>query len=126
MRMVSKGGGFRPATLRKWPVDQLARDIVRRRLETLQDEIGYLQLLYVELEPEIQIAFCDAAGVTHENGSIPEDLPLPLASEELVRSAAAALVSRFGERGRHYLHTIATYNPDAWPGLAEWMVSESA
>ncbi len=121
MRMVAKGGGFRPETLRKWSVDQLARDIVRRRLETLQDEIGYLQLLYVELEPELQIAFCDAAGVTHDNGSIPDDLPLPLADEDQVRSAAATLVSSFGDRGRHYLETIATYNPEAWPGLATWL-----
>lgn len=121
MQMVKKGGGFRPATLRKWPVSQLAREIVRRRMETLQDEIGYLQMLYVELEPEIQCAFCDAAGVAHENGEIPEELPLPLSSEELVGAAAQAVIDRFGERGRHYLTTISVYNPDAWPGLGEWL-----
>lgn len=126
MRMVAKGGGFRPETLRKWSTEQLARDIVRRRLETLQDEIGYLQLLYVELQPDIQIAFCDAAGVAHENGSIPEELPMPLASEELVRSAAASLVSSFGEQGRHYLVTVATYNTEAWPGLGEWLAANPA
>ncbi|HET9066955.1 MAG TPA: hypothetical protein VFN22_14140 [Gemmatimonadales bacterium] len=126
MRMVAKGGGFRPETLRKWKPEQLARDIIRRKLETLQDEIGYLQLLYVELQPEIQIAFCDAAGVAHENGSIPEALPMPLASAERVRAAADSLVSSFGERGRHYLVTIATYNAEAWPGLAEWLESNPA
>jgi hypothetical protein len=42
MRIVAKGGGFRPETQRKLKPEQLARDIVRRKLETLQDEIGYL------------------------------------------------------------------------------------
>lgn len=126
MRMVAKGGGFRPETLRKWKPEQLARDIIRRRLETLQDEIGYLQQLYVELQPEIQIAFCDAAGVAHKDGSIPEDLPLPLASEELVRAAADATVAAFGAKGHHYIVTIATYNPEAWPGLDRWLSEHPA
>lgn len=126
MRIVQKGGGFRPETLRKWPVAQLAREVVRRKLETLQDEIGYLQMLYVEQQPDLQIAFCDAAGVAHENGSIPEELEMPLASEAAVRTAADALVAAHGDRGRHYLVTIATYNPEAWPGLAEWLEANPA
>jgi len=121
LRIVQKGGGFRPETLRKWPVAQLAREILRRKLETLQDEIGYLQTLYVEQQPELQIAFCDAAGVRHENGSIPEELEMPLADTAAVARAAGALVAAHGAAGRHYLLTIATYNPEAWPGLAEWL-----
>ena len=125
LRLVEKGGGFRPATVRKWPVEQLAREIVRRNLETLQDEIGYLQLLYVELEPACQVDFLEAAGVPHENGVIAEDAEPPLADAAAVARAAEQIAERHGERGRHYLLTIATYNPEAWPGLAEWLVARS-
>src|SRR5690606_39331321 len=71
--MVQRGGGFRPTTLSKWPAAQLAREIVRRNLETFGDELRLLQLLYVELEPELQVDFLDACGVVHENGSITDD-----------------------------------------------------
>lgn len=117
--MVSKGGGFRPETLRKWPVDQLARAVVSRKLETFGDELRLLQLLYVELEPELQIAFLDACGVKHENGSISDELEGALADQATVARAAAALIESHGERGSHYLRTIAAYNSEAWPGLRE-------
>lgn len=117
LRLVAKGGGFRPATLKKWPVEQLAKEIVRRNMESPHEEIGLLQLLYVELEPAMQIHFLEAAGVKHENGSIPDDLEPPFASAEQVQSAAASLRARFGEGAEHYLHTIKTYNGEAWPGL---------
>jgi hypothetical protein len=53
-RIVARGGGFRAEKLRAWPPQQLAREIVRHGLETLQDEVGLLQTLYVELEPGLQ------------------------------------------------------------------------
>ncbi|HRP07274.1 MAG TPA: hypothetical protein PLL69_02185 [Gemmatimonadales bacterium] len=117
--MVAKGGGFRPETLRKWPVEQLARTIVTRRAESFGDELRLLQLLYVELEPELQIAFLDACGVKHDNGSISDEKEGALADEATVRHAAQALVAQHGDRGRHYLRTIAAYNSEAWPGLRE-------
>lgn len=126
LRMVQKGGGFRQATLKKWPVEQLAREVVRRGMETLQDEIGYLQLLYVELEPGFQVEFLEAAGVAHENGVIGEEAEPPLADAATVARAAATLAERHGEPGMHYLHTIATYNPEAWPGLGEWLAARPA
>lgn len=116
--MVQKGGGFRPETLRKWPVDRLARTIVTRKLETFGDELRLLQLLYVELEPGLQVAFLDACGVKHENGSIAEEKDGALADEATVRKAAEALIAAHGDRARHYLTTIAAYNGEAWPGLA--------
>lgn len=116
-RLVAKGGGFRPETLRKWKVEQLAREIVRRNVETLQDEIGMLQTLYVELEPQIQVDFLDAAGVAHTNGQIPEDLATPFAAVDVVARAAALLQEKHGDDGRRYLRTIAIYNGEAWPGL---------
>lgn len=117
--IVSKGGGFRPETLRKWPMAQLAREVVRRNLETFGDELRLLQLLYVELEPELQIAFLDACGVKHTGGSIDEegDEDTALADEATVRGAAEALQREHGERAGHYLRTIAAYNSEAWPGL---------
>ncbi len=116
-RMVSRGGGFRPETLRKWTADQLAREIVRRNMESAVEEIGLLQTLYVELEPAIQIAFLEATGVEHVNGQIPEELEPPFADEATVKRAAEQLVAQFGDDARHYLRTIAIYNQAAWPGL---------
>ena len=121
LRLVSKGGGFRPQTLRKWPVEQLAAEIVRRGMESAEEQLGLLQLLYVELEPGLQMAFLDAAGVAHENGSMADDLAMPFADQALVRSAAESLLTTHGEAARHYLVTIATYNGEGWPGLAEWL-----
>ncbi len=123
--MVQKGGGFRPETLRKWPVEQLARAIVTRKLEGFGDELRLLQLLYVELEPELQVAFLDGCGVKHDNGSIAEEKEGALADEATVRRSAEALLSTHGDRGRHYLRTIAAYNGEAWPGLQDVLRSES-
>lgn len=117
--MVQKGGGFRPETLRKWPVEQLAREVVRRNLETFGDELRLLQLLYVELEPELQIAFLDACGVKHDKGSIEDEREGALADQATVTKAATALLKEHGDKARHYLTTIAAYNSEAWPGLRE-------
>lgn len=121
--IVAKGGGFRPETLRKWPPAQLAREVVRRNLETFGDELRLLQLLYVELEPGLQIAFLDACGVKHRNGSIEDEgeEDAPLADEATVRRAAEALLASHGEEARHYLRTIAAYNSEAWPGLRSFL-----
>ena len=118
-RIVSRGGGFRPEKLRKWPADQLAREVVRHNLESFQDELALMVLLYVELEPAIQTSFLDALGVAHTNGSIPEGLEPPFADAAKVAGAAAGLVAQFGDDARRYLRTIAMYNGEAWPGLGE-------
>ena len=116
-KLVARGGGFRAEKLREWPPQQLAREIVRFGLETLQDELGLLQTLYVELEPGLQIAFLELAGVPHDGAMIPDDLKNPYADAATVRRAALALLDQFGDDARHYLQTIALYNSDAWPGL---------
>jgi hypothetical protein len=118
-RMVARGGGFRPVTLRTWPVEKLAKEIVRLNLESFQDELGMLQTLYVEKEPELQIAFLNAAGVDHKDGHIADDMPTPFASAELVAGAAKVLMEQHGEDGKRYLRTIALYNGEAWPGLMQ-------
>ena len=124
--MVQRGGGFRPETLRKWPVEQLAREIVRRNMETFGDELRLLQLLYVELEPELQIAFLDACGVKHDKGSIEDEKEGALADAAAVKQAATALLKEHGDRARHYLGTIAAYNGEAWPGLREMLAEGNA
>lgn len=121
-RIVARGGGFRPEKLRKWQPEQLAREVVRHNLETAHDELGLMILLYVELEPAIQITFLDASGVAHENGSIPADLEPPFADALVVAHAAGSLVETYGDDARRYLRTIALYNGEGWPGLAD-MVS---
>jgi hypothetical protein len=115
--MASRPGGFRVITLRSWPPDRLAAEVVRQNAQTAQDELDLLHLLYVELEPSIQITFLDAAGVPHENGVMPEDLAIPYADEPAVTRAAAAVREQHGEDGERYLRTLARYSPAAWPGI---------
>ncbi|WP_291159289.1 hypothetical protein [Gemmatimonas sp. UBA7669] len=116
-RIAARGGGFRATTLVTWANDKLAREVLRLGALQAQDELELLQMLYVDLEPQYQITFLDAAGVTHENGVIPEDLEAPYASAEQVAAGAAAVQSAHGEAGAHYLRTLVTYNLAAWPGL---------
>jgi hypothetical protein len=116
-RMVSRGGGFRAVTLRTWPVDRLAREIVRTRAETADDERDLLQTLYVDLEPGIQVTFLDAAGVAHDGGTITDDAESPLADADAVRRAAESVRKKHGDDGVHYLRTLAAYSADSWPGI---------
>lgn len=118
-RLARNGGGFRTSKVRKWPVEQLAREIVRRRLEGPAEELGLLQLLYVELEPEIQITFLNAAGVEHQQGVIDPEMAPPFADADAVRKGVAAVREQHGEAAEHYLQTIALYSSDAWPGIEE-------
>lgn len=118
-RLVSRPGGFRPVTLQQWPADKLAREVVRLRAETSQDEFDLLHYLYVELDPSIQISFLDAAGVPHENGRMPDDLEAPYCDAAAVRKAVEAVRTRHGEEAELYLRTLAMYNPEGWPGIEE-------
>jgi hypothetical protein len=122
-RLVARGRGFRAATLQSWPADRLAREVVRLNAEAAPDELELLHLLYVELEPAIQITFLDAAGVAHENGKMAEELEPPYADAAAVRAAALAVQAQHGEDGMRYLRTLARYSPDGWPGI-EGVVAE--
>jgi hypothetical protein len=118
-RLISRGGGFRAVTLNSWPADKLAREIVRMKAEQPQDELDLLHLLYVQVEPMIQIDFLDAAGVAHEKGVMPEDLQPPFADATAVRLAAAKVMEQHGADGARYLHTLARYSAAGWPGIDE-------
>ncbi len=118
-RIVAKGGGFRPVTVAKWPPDQLAEAFVRMNAQTPEDELDLLQVYYLEMHPEIQACFLDAAGVKNDKGVLPEGLEPPYASAEAVAKGAAAVRAQFGEDGAHYLRVIARYNGAAWPGLTD-------
>ncbi|HEX5580293.1 MAG TPA: hypothetical protein VFX39_01880 [Gemmatimonadaceae bacterium] len=122
-RLVARGGGFRAATLQSWPPDRLAREIVRLGAETAPDELDLMHMLYVEVEPAIQITFLDEAGVPHENGVMPDDLEPPFTDADAVRRAAALVRERHGEDGMRYLRTLARYATEAWPGI-EGVASE--
>lgn len=124
-RLVARGGGFRAVTLMSWPADRLAKEVVRLNAESASDELELLQLLYVELEPAIQAAFLDAAGVSHENGRMPEDLEPPYADADAVQRGAAAVKTQYGDDGVRYLRTLARYASVAWPGI-ESTVAEGA
>src|ERR1051325_4761152 len=123
-RMASRPGGFRVVTLRSWPPERLAAEVVRLNAQTAQDELDLLHLLYVELDPAIQITFLDAAGVPHENGVMPDNLEIPYAEESAVARATAAVRERHGDDGERYLRTLARYSPAAWPGI-ERIVSQT-
>ena len=116
-RIASRPGGFRAVTLRSWPPDRLATEVVRLNAQTPQDELDLLHLLYVELEPAIQITFLDAAGVPHENGQMQDGLDAPFADEAAVTRAASAVRAEHREDGERYLRTLARYSPLAWPGI---------
>lgn len=118
-RLVARGGGFRAATLRTWPVDRVAKEIVRMKAETSNDELDLLQLLYLEVDPSIQITFLDAAGVEHENGKMPESLEPPYTNAEAVKRGADTVRERHGDDGMHYLRTIGLYSLGGWPGIDE-------
>jgi hypothetical protein len=95
----------------------LATEVVRLNAQTAQDELDLLHLLYVEVDPSIQITFLDAAGVAHENGVMPDNLEVPFAEESAVARAAGAVRERHGDDGERYLRTLARYSPAAWPGI---------
>ncbi len=116
-RLASKTG-FRPVTLQTWPPDKLAKEIVRTRAETAQDELDLLHTLYVELEPAIQITFLDAAGVVHEHGSMSDELSPPYAEAAAVAKGVAAVKAQHAEDdGLRYLQTLARYSREGWPGI---------
>jgi len=116
-RLADLPGGFRAVTLRTWSVERLAQEVVRRRAETAQDEMDLLRALYLEVEPEIQMTFLDAAGVPHDRGNIDDALETPYTDEAAVQRAAGVVRERHGARGDHYLRTIARYNGEGWPGI---------
>ena len=116
-RLIAKGGGFRPVTLQSWNADRLAREVVRLRAETPQDEFDLLHLLYVELDPSIQTTFLETAGVRHESGKLPDDLEPPYCDAAAVTKGAAAVRAKHGEDGERYLRTLARYNREGWPGI---------
>lgn len=122
-RLVSRGGGFRAVTMQPWPAERIAKEVVRLNAESAQDEIELLQLLYVDLEPGIQITFADAAGVQHDGGKIEEALEPPYAEAAAVARAADAVREQHGGDGVHYLRTIARYNLGAWPGLDVYLAA---
>ena len=120
-RMMSRGG-FRPVTLQQWPPEKLASEVVRMKAESSNDELDLLHLLYVELEPAIQSAFLDAAGVKHENGKMADDLASPYADAAGVARGIEAVKASHGEDGERYLKTLARYAAKDWPGIEKAVV----
>jgi hypothetical protein len=122
-RLAAKSG-FRPVTLQTWSADKLAKEVVRMRAETAQDELNLLHLLYVELKPAIQITFLDAAGVEHENGVMKEELEPPYADAAGVKRGAEAVKAQHGDDGMRYLRTLAKYSTDGWPTIEDYLDGE--
>ena len=118
-RLVARGGGFRAVTLMQWPADRLAKEVVRLNAERPEDELDLLQLLYLELEPAIQITMLDSAGVTHDQGKIPDELTPPYADADTTRRAVDAVRAKHGDDGEHYLRTLVRYSRESWPGIEE-------
>ena len=112
-------GGFRVTTLQQWPAEKLAAEVVRTKAESSNDELDLLHLLYVTIEPAIQITFLDAAGVKHEKGNIAEDLASPYADAASVERGAQLVHDKHGDDGMRYLRTLARYAHSDWPGIAD-------
>lgn len=126
IQRLAARSGFRPVTLQSWPADKLAKEVVRMRAETGDDELSLLHLLYVELEPAIQSTFLDAAGVVHTNGVMADDLEPPYADAAAVERGVAAVRTQHGEDGERYLRTLARYSADGWPGIETLMAPSAA
>ena len=93
------------ATLLQWPAEKLAGEVVRTKAESSNDELDLLHLLFVTLEPAIQITFLDAAGVKHDRGNIDENLTSPYADAAAVARGVAKVHAEHGEDGMRYLRT---------------------
>jgi hypothetical protein len=117
-RLVARGG-FRTTTLLQWPAEKLAGEIVRTKAESSNDELDLLHLLFVQLEPAVQITFLDAAGVRHEGGTMPEDLTSPYADAAAVKRGVDRVVAQHGDEGMRYLRTLVRYSHADWPGIEE-------
>jgi hypothetical protein len=126
VQRLAARSGFRPVTLQSWPPDKLAKEVVRMNAQTANDELDLLHLLYVELEPAIQVTFLDAAGVSHDKGVMAEDLEAPYADADAVKRAATIVRDQHGEDGMRYLRTLARYSRDGWPGIEEAVASLEA
>ena len=63
-RLAAKNG-FRPMTLQSWPADKLAKEVVRTRAETAQDELNLLHLLYVESFERLRAGYGAAITVVY-------------------------------------------------------------
>jgi len=61
--------------------------------------------------------------VRHAEGKIPEELEPPYADEAGVRRGADAVRKTHGADGERYLHTLARYSREGWPGI-EGVVAE--
>jgi hypothetical protein len=119
VQRLAARGGFRVITLQQWPADKLAAEVVRTKAESSNDELDLLHLLYVTLEPAIQITFLDAAGVKHDNGNIAEDLTSPYSDAAGVARGAATVQAQHGDDGVRYLRTLARYARTDWPGIED-------
>ena len=119
VQRLAARGGFRPTTIQQWPAEKLAAEIVRTKAEASTDELDLLHLLYVELEPAIQITFLDAARVKHDGGNMAEDLTSPYADAAAVERAASTVREKHGDDGMRYLRTLARYSRNDWPGIEE-------
>jgi hypothetical protein len=119
VQRLAARGGFRVTTLQQWPAEKLAAEIVRTKAETSNDELDLLHLLYVTLEPSIQVTFLDAVGVKHDNGNISEDLTSPYADAARVARGVQTVRARHGDDGMRYLRTLVRYARNDWPGIEE-------
>ncbi|MEP6493216.1 MAG: hypothetical protein ABJF01_11100 [bacterium] len=119
LQRLAARSGFRVVTLQTWSPDRIAKEIVRTNAETATGELDLLHLLYVEVEPAIQITFLDVAGVAHEKGAMDDQLQVPYADADAVRRAAGVVKTQHGDDGMRYLRTLARYSPDGWPGIGE-------
>lgn len=116
-RLVLRGGGFRPETIRQWPPRKLAREVVTGNLETADEAINLVRCHYVNVEPAIQAEFLRLTDVPSDGATITASGDGPLTSAEMVGPAARALVTAHGDDGLHYLRCLAAFAASRWPGI---------
>lgn len=115
---LAKALKFRPSSLRKLPVEKLARRLVRMAPE-LPETILFQFLFYFHMTEKrpLMVEYLDAVGVPHDDGVLNlEDDAEPPASE-IVETAARGLLKAHPHEATVYLTTLLVADADLWSGV---------
>ena len=118
---------FRPAAVRKLPVDKRVDRFVRRVRPDNTLASTLLTTLHLAHRRTLLGVFLDALGIPHDDGLIPPDHdPEPVAADRLT-AAVDTLRGRFDAADVDlYLATLLALDPDVWGGLRPLIESEPA
>ena len=120
---LAKALKFRPNSLRKLPVEKLARRLVLMAPE-MPEPILFQYLFYFHMAERrpLMVEYLDAVGVPHEDGvlNLEDDAEPPTA--EVVEKAARELLKAHPHEATVYLATLLVADADLWAGVEPVLV----